>query len=276
MRWSDHTTPLALAIALVLVAGCGGVDPPDLVLEGGDGTRLAYDCEEPARLAFSAAEYDLLKDHATRIFERAAGEVDQTAWLEAYADIESGALERLVVRWACEHGVVPARPPVFPEVHSTAPDFALPVLTADGPTSDTVVLGALDRPVVLYFWATWCAPCVAKWPELVAAAEALAADVAVLGIPYHDSESKVTAYLAEHGSDAFPQLWDGDGEVGEAYRINGIPHSYALDAALTVLPACDTCRYGVGSSEVALAAARRALRAQEDPAVGATRPAGSK
>jgi thiol-disulfide isomerase/thioredoxin len=54
------------------------------------------------------------------------------------------------------------------------------------------------HPVVVSFWATWCAPCVAEFPELMAFARAHQ-DVVVLSVSIDDREDRaaVEAFLAE-------------------------------------------------------------------------------
>jgi thiol-disulfide isomerase/thioredoxin len=54
------------------------------------------------------------------------------------------------------------------------------------------------RPVVVNFWATWCAPCVREFPELAALARSRR-DVAVLSVSIDEPEDRVAldAFVAE-------------------------------------------------------------------------------
>jgi peroxiredoxin len=110
------------------------------------------------------------------------------------------------------------------EVGDAAPDFELP--TVDG---ETMSLGDYaGRPVILNFWATWCAPCRLEMPELQRAqAEFDAVGEAgpvVLTINQDESAEQVTAFFDEVGL-TLPALLDDNGEVGLAYGAYFLPTS---------------------------------------------------
>jgi cytochrome c biogenesis protein CcmG/thiol:disulfide interchange protein DsbE len=108
-------------------------------------------------------------------------------------------------------------------VGKVAPDFAL--VDLDGAP---VQLSALrGTPVVLNFWATWCMPCKAEHPLLVAAARARP-DVRFFGVVYGDQPDAVRRYLAKAGT-SYPHLVDpGDG-VAVDYGVAGVPESFFVD-----------------------------------------------
>ena len=114
-----------------------------------------------------------------------------------------------------------------PLVGRAAPPFALAPV-GGGPA---VTLESLNgRPVVLNFWATWCAPCLQEHATLVRTAAAHRADVTFLGVVYEDEEDRVRAFLQRHGS-AYPSLLDPEARTAIAYGVAGVPETYFIDAA---------------------------------------------
>ncbi len=111
-----------------------------------------------------------------------------------------------------------------PAVGHPAPDFTLPGL--DG---TLVSLSDLrGRPVVLNFWATWCGPCRAEMPELQAAADRFDGSLVVLGVDQGEDEATVSAFLQELGI-SFPIVLDKEQDVGNTYRIMGLPTTFFID-----------------------------------------------
>jgi thiol-disulfide isomerase/thioredoxin len=98
------------------------------------------------------------------------------------------------------------------------------------------------RPLIVNFWAIWCAPCVAELPELaqVAAEHAESVDVVTvsfdLALPYApgiESADDVAAFLAERGLDLDVIVFDGSVEELSA-RLglpSAIPFTVGLDRA---------------------------------------------
>jgi cytochrome c biogenesis protein CcmG, thiol:disulfide interchange protein DsbE len=107
----------------------------------------------------------------------------------------------------------------LPTAGSVAPDFAL--LDLDG---NTVRLGELrDRPVIINFWASWCAPCRLEMPELEQVQQDLAdSGLVVLLINQEESPDRVRAFSDELGLTS-PTLLDGEGQVGKAYGAFFLP-----------------------------------------------------
>jgi thiol-disulfide isomerase/thioredoxin len=113
---------------------------------------------------------------------------------------------------------------------------------ADGRKVD---LAALRGKVVLVdFWATWCGPCVAEIPNVVAAYEKYhARGFEVVGVSFDQAPdparpakrqktaAQVLAFTAEHGM-PWPQYYDGtywENPYGKQYGIRGIPAMFLLD-----------------------------------------------
>ncbi len=107
-----------------------------------------------------------------------------------------------------------------------APTFALQTLDGDR----TVALADLrGKRVVMNFWSTWCTPCKAEHPVLLAAAERWS-DVIFLGVLYQDEPSKARAYLKRAGS-SYPHLFDPTGVLSIEYGVSGVPETYFIDEA---------------------------------------------
>lgn len=112
-----------------------------------------------------------------------------------------------------------------PVVGSPAPPFAL--AAPDGATVSTADLRG--RPVVLNFWATWCAPCRAEMPALQATAEQFAGAVHVIGVNQGETAEQVTAFATAFGI-AYPLVLDADDAVSRLYRVRALPTTFLIDA----------------------------------------------
>lgn len=113
----------------------------------------------------------------------------------------------------------------FVEAGQTAPGFTLQTL--DG---ESVSLSDFEgKPVLLNFWATWCAPCRLEMPELDATAKDYAdTGLVVLGINQEEPANVVTDFVDELGI-SFPQALDADGKVGDAYGAYLLPITFFIN-----------------------------------------------
>ena len=107
-----------------------------------------------------------------------------------------------------------------------------PVFAGQTLGGDELSLEALrGKVVVLDFWATWCAPCVAVIPQVQKVAERFAGrNVVVIGINQDraGSEDKVREFLALRSVN-FRQILDFEGELGGAYQVSAIPCTVIID-----------------------------------------------
>ena len=114
--------------------------------------------------------------------------------------------------------------PPAPAVGHPAPDFTL--TTAAG---ETFKLSELrGTPVVLNFWATWCPPCRAELPELQAASQRLAGQVAIVGVNQAETPAEVQAFAEKLGL-SFTIPLDQSADVSRLYRVRSLPTTFFID-----------------------------------------------
>ncbi|HUP45202.1 MAG TPA: redoxin domain-containing protein [Thermoanaerobaculia bacterium] len=118
-----------------------------------------------------------------------------------------------------------------PLIGRVAPGFALREVGSGTPVSLEDYRG---KPVVLNFWATWCAPCYEEHPILVANARRLGTQAQFVGVVFQDTEDKIMKFLNDRGS-AYPTLVDDAGKTAIAYGVGGVPETFFLDASGTIV-----------------------------------------
>ena len=84
------------------------------------------------------------------------------------------------------------------------------------------------KVVVLDFWATWCAPCIATMPHLINLVEKFKAKPIQFIAVTDENESTVTDFLKQRTLKAWVGL-DTDRSAFEAYGVRGIPYTVIVD-----------------------------------------------
>ena len=128
----------------------------------------------------------------------------------------------------------------------------LPALVVSDGAGRQLDLAAIDGPVLINLWATWCAPCVVEMPQLDRLAAELDGEVQVITIsqdlrgaevvdpffagkkfarlePWLDPETALSAQFSEAGQLPLTILFDAQGQ--EVWRVAG-GYEWASEAAI--------------------------------------------
>lgn len=106
-----------------------------------------------------------------------------------------------------------------------APDFS--TVTLDGSYLNSAELRG--KVIVLDFWATWCGPCVASLDDMVRLAKRYAtAPVVVVSVSADREQDKWKQFIADNKM-AWPQVYDGRGQLQRAFGVRAIPSYFVID-----------------------------------------------
>jgi thiol-disulfide isomerase/thioredoxin len=120
--------------------------------------------------------------------------------------------------------------PEAPSGRIQAPDLGV---REASDTSRSLSLKSLrGKVVVLHFWATWCPPCRAEFPEFAkfAATAVPGGDWVVVPVSIDDTSGPVGPYV-EKLAERFPVYWDEGGELANAMAVSVVPTTIILDEA---------------------------------------------
>jgi thiol-disulfide isomerase/thioredoxin len=112
-----------------------------------------------------------------------------------------------------------------PTVGAPAPDFSLQQLGA-GRLRLSDLKG---KPVIINFWATWCAPCKEEMPLLDQAASRYSDELIVLGVNAGEAAEVIQPYIDSTGIN-FPILLDSDEKLADLYFVRNFPMTFFVDS----------------------------------------------
>ncbi len=85
------------------------------------------------------------------------------------------------------------------------------------------------KPVILFFWTTWCPFCRKELKKLNERYAAIAGDgIVVLGVNVSEQEKKVQNFFKGYQLN-FPMLLDRTGALADKYDVLGVPTLVLLD-----------------------------------------------
>lgn len=112
-----------------------------------------------------------------------------------------------------------------PLIGKPAPAFDLPSLDGSAQVTPQDLRG---RPVLVNFFASWCAGCQIEHPVLMKLAREHG--VEIVGMDYKDTRADAQQWLARHGNPYRSLIADEQGRAGLDWGVYGVPETYLLDA----------------------------------------------
>lgn len=106
--------------------------------------------------------------------------------------------------------------------------YSLARLEGDTPLTGEERLG---RPYVINLFASWCTPCRAEHPQLMALSRQ---GVDIVGIAYKDRPEASAAFLAELGNPFADVGQDPEGRFGLEIGVTGVPETFVVGADGTI------------------------------------------
>jgi len=109
---------------------------------------------------------------------------------------------------------------------------ALPHERLAGPpiTLAGLLAGGGGRPALVTFWASWCGPCAREAPALERFAGSPSGRGRLVGVDWSDGLSGARSFIRRYAW-TFSNLRDGEGMVGNEYRLTGLPTTFVLDSS---------------------------------------------
>ena len=129
--------------------------------------------------------------------------------------------------------LTPAAKPVSDAlIGRVAPNFSLTMLlSASNGTSTLSLANYKGRPIILNFWASWCAPCKEEAPLLESTWKRMVVqgkDVVLLGIDFQDSSKSGISFL-QLNNITYRNALDASGSVASQYRITALPQTIFIN-----------------------------------------------
>jgi cytochrome c biogenesis protein CcmG/thiol:disulfide interchange protein DsbE len=112
-----------------------------------------------------------------------------------------------------------------PQPGDPAPEFTLNTFDS----SQIALQDLRGQVVVLYFWASWAAPCRREAPGLEELWQSYKdRGVKLIGIPFQDAENASLDFLREFGI-TYPNGADPIGRIRSAYGVTQVPELFIVD-----------------------------------------------
>ncbi|EGF92148.1 thiol:disulfide interchange protein dsbE [Asticcacaulis biprosthecium C19] len=136
-------------------------------------------------------------------------------------------------------------------VGKSVPALAIADLDTGGEADLKTLVAGYDKPVLVNVFASWCTPCVAENPTLIALKQK---GVVIIGVAWKDEPQNTLKFLAEHDNPYVRTLSDPDGRLAMELGVSGVPETYVVqpDGKITFKIADAILPQTVGDVEAAL------------------------
>jgi thiol-disulfide isomerase/thioredoxin len=136
----------------------------------------------------------------------------------------AAAIVTLLALAACTSGGTTSSPPA-PSWPSSVD--ALPTL--DATAFHDLIAQQKGHPVLVNIWASWCDPCIAEAPDLIAANQKYGDKVRFIGVDAQDDRSGATNFIAQHQV-PYPSVFDPSNAIAVSYGVFSPPDTLFFDA----------------------------------------------
>jgi thiol-disulfide isomerase/thioredoxin len=118
---------------------------------------------------------------------------------------------------------------------SAATERPAPALPREKLVGAPVTLAGLlrsaeGRGALVVFWASWCESCAREAPAIERFSQSPAGRGRIVGVDWSDGRSGARAFVKRYAW-TFPNLRDGEGFVGNDYRLTDLPSTFVIDAS---------------------------------------------
>jgi cytochrome c biogenesis protein CcmG, thiol:disulfide interchange protein DsbE len=108
------------------------------------------------------------------------------------------------------------------------------VQTLEGKKVDTKSFSNNGKPIILNFWATWCAPCKKELSAIAENYEEWQKKTGVMLIAVSIDDARTSARVKPYvsGQDwGYEVYLDPNGDLKRALNVNNVPHTFLLNGA---------------------------------------------
>ena len=94
----------------------------------------------------------------------------------------------------------------------------------------TAVRNAAQPIIILHFWASWCAPCIHEFPDLINMVKSMKGKVKVIALSEDKSSDEISAFIKSfkdaETTENFHLVWDEKHVIMNDLKVNKLPESF--------------------------------------------------